>query len=717
MQDKVLAVGSPTAPEDVNLKDILAKPDLKPNTNVACDPVYESFIRSIAPLHIGPREKTPEAVLKKLLPLEREITQRLEEDLQGGRHYVVHSETSKTIKLIAEDGDTLSMAVVTNTRGRQVRELIGTIFNKHPGKLELFLKLSGGWTRIKDVDEVPSEVRITGVKNFCRQRRKYEHPIMVLGAGFGGIVTGMKLLQRGRTDMQIVEKLNDFGGYSWYGIANRTTKLQTEAGSYHLPYFFHDQGFPEGMPTWPSRDYLLMMFQRTARKYGLEEYTRFNTKVLKIVAKQNQVYVHNDTMSFGDGKPEVDLRVSTAAGHHTQPHDDGRWFTVHCEPADGLGDVEMFSAGACLCWPGNLTHYKSEDYEGEEDFRGYIEYASLDRPDYTQVTGKATIIIGHGAFSIENVRTCLEFDCGKMTIVCRRRNITAPKIISWMVTRSPYPIPGPLMLDAMADAYKLLNWDPWTAYSVKTDSRRTFARIDQGTMFGVTDVYFVAGYYGVMDVVVGAVKRLTHHCMHLITGERIHCEAILKTVGVRGSYEVDKMLGLKELVGYWVNGNPLCSCVTNSLFVQASNFAGFSIGPGLTGTTEQVLWLVDNPQDLELVRSRLPVHNKKNNTIWGNALYVYSIAHATNTALIMLTVPGLSVACGLGDSLKWKKTQLAHPESRFINECRAEWEMYCDMCENHPAANKDVLRPPFPYTAQSVEEWIRKADAARSAKG
>eukprot|EP00421_Protoceratium_reticulatum_P003890 CAMPEP_0168368614 /NCGR_PEP_ID=MMETSP0228-20121227/6341_1 /TAXON_ID=133427 /ORGANISM="Protoceratium reticulatum, Strain CCCM 535 (=CCMP 1889)" /LENGTH=303 /DNA_ID=CAMNT_0008381465 /DNA_START=24 /DNA_END=931 /DNA_ORIENTATION=- len=293
-----------------------------------------------------------------------------------------------------------------------------------------------------------------------------------------------------------------------------------------------------------------------------------------------------------------------------------RWYAVYHESTiDPDAGCEVFQAGAALCWPGNLCQHKIEVYPGEEEFGGYIEYASLNFPDYTQVTDKHTTIVGHGAFAIENVRTCLEFDCARMTVVCRRRNITAPKPVSWLVTQHPTPVP--------------------TAYSVQTDSKRSRCRVDQGTMFGVTDVYFVAGYYGLMDVVVGDVKRLSHHCMHLKTGKQVNCQAILKTVGVRGDPELDRILGLKEMVGFWVNGDQLFPAVSNTLFVQASNFGGFSIGPGLAGECENLLWFIDFPQDFEMIRDLMPKHNKNNNTIRGNSLYVYSAAHATATSLVL----------------------------------------------------------------------------------
>merc|ERR1719469_254164 len=143
--------------------------------------------------------------------------------------------------------------------------------------------------------------------------------------------------------------------------------------------------------------------------------------------------------------------------------------------------------------------------------------------------------------------------------------------------------------------------------------------------------------------------------MHLRTLKKITCKAILKTVGVRGDYEMDKILGLKELVGYWVNGDKLMPCITNSLFVMAKNFGGFSIGPGLGPSVTAILWFLDFPMDFEMIKDVLPKHNKANNKITGNALYVYPASHAATTGLLLGGVPGLSDAINIVGSLKSKK--------------------------------------------------------------
>merc|ERR1719384_82440 len=142
-----------------------------------------------------------------------------------------------------------------------------------------------------------------------------------------------------------------------------------------------------------------------------------------------------------------------------------------------------------------------------------------------------------------------------------------------MVGLAPVPIPGNIMLEAFDKIYQLAGFDVWTAHSVKTDAKRSFAHISQKTVFGVTDIYFLAGYYGLMEVIVDEIKRLTPGVAHTKKGKKIPCEVIVKAVGTVPCFSIDKMLGLKALHGLWVNNDPLRGVVCNAMFVEARNFS------------------------------------------------------------------------------------------------------------------------------------------------
>merc|ERR1719221_840653 len=175
-----------------------------------------------------------------------------------------------------------------------------------------------------------------------------------------------------------------------------------------------------------------------------------------------------------------------------------------------------------------------------------------------------------------------------------------------MVGYEEEPVPGNIMLEAFQKMYDLVGFNVWSAHSVQTDAEHSYAFITQPTVFGVTDIYFLAGYYGLMEVVVDQVKRLTHQRAHTLRNKKINAEVIIKAIGTAPSFKIDKWLGLKELIGFWVNGDPLFSVSCNGMFVEARNFGSFSSGPGFAPQVKLLTYFIDYPDDFALCKHALP---------------------------------------------------------------------------------------------------------------
>merc|ERR1712087_657334 len=130
-------------------------------------------------------------------------------------------------------------------------------------------------------------------------------------------------------------------------------------------------------------------------------------------------------------------------------------------------------------------------------------------------------------------------------------NLCGMKVVSWLVAYMEQPMPGNIMLEAFQRIYDLVGYDVYSCHSVKSDAARSFAMITQKTVFGVTDIYFLAGYYGLMEVVEDEIHRLTPGVAHTKKGKKIPCDVICKAVGTVPCFSIDKMLGLKALHGIW----------------------------------------------------------------------------------------------------------------------------------------------------------------------
>mmetsp|Transcript_131393 Transcript_131393/g.293975 ORF Transcript_131393/g.293975 Transcript_131393/m.293975 type:complete len:534 (+) Transcript_131393:81-1682(+) len=497
-----------------------------------------------------------------------------------------------------------------------------------------------------------------------------QHPIVVMGAGMGGMSTALDLLRRGRKDFVIIERCDGFGGTTWREVANKTTKLQTEKGTYGPDYMDFLTPVDPNQKTWPRRDDILAWFEEAAERHGLHEYAKLSTCILKVEPK-------GDTLK--DGHYALKIQDTTKEGDV----------------------IEDFKAGACVLAPGVFYLPKDLKLPGKEKFGGYITHGSYNSLKPQKLKGEKVVLIGHGGFVIENVRTSIEHKCVDIKILCRRRHLTGPKCVSWLVSRSHIPIPGHMFVEIMNVMYNLVGFDVWTHHGIQTNESRSHAVISQATSFGVNDVYFLTQAFGVCEVIEDEVDKLSPKCIHTKKGRDIECGVILKCLGSTGDPDFDDSIGLKKLVGFWVNGDPLCTTLTCAYGVQARNYAGFSLGPGYAGQIKANHWFIEYPQTWDMVKDSLPVQVRKEGE---SCAYKLPGGHVLGTMTIVGTIPWLGAQLGEMDKLKAGKTRAAHPQDEFLAECEGEWKMYTQMMRDNGQIPKDAEDIPYPYSHEKVNE-------------
>ena len=100
----------------------------------------------------------------------------------------------------------------------------------------------------------------------------------ILGAGFGGLGTAIRLAQRGDDDFLVFERAADVGGTWW---ANTYPGCQCDIPS-HL-YSFSFAPNPDWTRTYPKQPELRDYLRRTAQDHGIYERVRLNTEVTAAV--------------------------------------------------------------------------------------------------------------------------------------------------------------------------------------------------------------------------------------------------------------------------------------------------------------------------------------------------------------------------------------------------------------------------------------------------
>merc|ERR1712113_109851 len=329
--------------------------------------------------------------------------------------------------------------------------------------------------------------------------------------------------------------------------------------------------------------------------------------------------------------------------------------------------------------------------------------------DYSDAKGRVPCVVGFGAFAVENIRTCVEFEATKVWLVCRRKNIAMPRVISWFINQSMFPPPGAMVMDAMQPFYDLIPDDPWTYYGVMANKDRTTCTIRQKSRFGIGDVYFLACYYKKCEVVVDNIKRLKPHQILLENGDKLDVDLIIKVLGFKPDLTVDKVMAVKEMVGFFANGDWRRWVCTEFPGVDAGKFGGTSFSPGGIQNAEFMSYFIRFPKDLGPVwdSQMLPRQKAKKDSDY--PCYVWDPRTGSSVSMLLSggITPKLGEMAAAYGPLNRKKELEAHPLEQFIDECAAEWDGYIDKFK---AEGCTIPKIPYPYTHEFVRELCERND-------
>lgn len=570
---------------------------------------------------------------------------------------------------------TITIPVFTNTKVYEVKGMLSYKLGVPPEQMKFTMKQGTIFRTNLDYEEIARKVTVSGIRDFCREKKEWPHPCCVIGAGHIGLKMAMTWLMESPqyTNFIIFDRYSKVGGTSWHKQANKTTRLQTEVGAYHLEYH-EDNGWPDDAETncWPSRDQILAHFQDRANKWGMMPYIKLNTNCTKlnIVGKD-----------YWDCYYEVSL--------------------------DEKGKESMITVSNVSFFPGNLTNPKRVVYKGEDTFEGDIVYGISCEYDYSVSTGNDVAIIGSGAFAVENVRTLVEHQARKIYMICRRKNMSMPRVVSWYINQSAQFISAILTLEASSPMYDLIGVDQWSYYCVYANEARTTCTMRQKSRFGIGDVYFLAMYYEMLDHVVDDVKRVSPNKIHLISGRTLeNIKSILKLLGFNGEFENDRLMKLKELYGWWCNRDFKRYIVAEPLGVDANNFGGTSFSPGAIMWAEEQVFLLHYPKDFApcLEAMGFPTHVADESI--DRPAYVVEARHGALCGITLgALVPGIGERGNVTGPLKRQRMWDMHPPEKFLLAAQKEWDHWSKIIQD---AGYTKPHPPYPYTVELINGYLEK---------
>ncbi|RLA44707.1 MAG: NAD(P)/FAD-dependent oxidoreductase [Gammaproteobacteria bacterium] len=213
-----------------------------------------------------------------------------------------------------------------------------------------------------------------------------DHDIVIIGCGFSGLGTGIKLLKKGFGDFIILEKADGVGG-TWRD--NTYPGLAVDVPT--LSYSFGFEQNPHWSNLYAPGSELKAYAEHCAKKYGITAHLRYNCDVTETAYdEENNVWV----TSTADGRTFTSRYVVSATGYLTLP--------------------------------------KLPDIEGIDDFRGKKMHTG--RWDHSHdLTGERVGFIGTGATAIQVIPE----------IVPKLKSLSVyQRTPIWLLPKKDMPIPN-----------------------------------------------------------------------------------------------------------------------------------------------------------------------------------------------------------------------------------------------------------------------------------
>jgi cation diffusion facilitator CzcD-associated flavoprotein CzcO len=192
--------------------------------------------------------------------------------------------------------------------------------------------------------------------NETTHRPSAAHPrIAIIGAGVSGLALGAKLLRAGIGDFDIFEADSRLGG-TWWQNQYPGAAVDVHSALYQFSFANHHWRRTHGL-----QHELLEYLENTAKRFGVDQHVRLNTKVESV--------------------------------HWDESHHRWRVYTADDE----------YTYSIVVAATGFLNEPNFPTWPGLSDFKGVKFHTSQWRPDTVDVTGKRVAVVGVGSTSVQIV--------------------------------------------------------------------------------------------------------------------------------------------------------------------------------------------------------------------------------------------------------------------------------------------------------------------------
>ncbi len=323
--------------------------------------------------------------------------------------------------------------------------------------------------------------------------------VAIIGAGVTGLYAANQL-SKNNISYCVIDKEDIIGGI-WSKYANTTSQVNTSEGGYRLV----EKEFRSNRDHSATRE-ILEDIAQVARNVSDNLYLKTNVEWIE---KLDDAY-----------------RLTISNGRQTS---------------------YLNSTGVILAINDRVGTPREIEWDNQSLFQGEIlSGISDDAKDFVW-KDKKVVIVGMGAFAVENARTALERGARHVTVVCRRHGTVCPKIIDYLNFTTPYD--ESFKHDKKSNMRNMLLWKKLYDQSGAAQPECWMGKIKhEGHTISVSDIWFIGHYLKKIGTVAGQITGLFETGVIVDHQHRIEADVVLNCVGFyRNALTVNAICDYKDM--------------------------------------------------------------------------------------------------------------------------------------------------------------------------
>ncbi len=358
----------------------------------------------------------------------------------------------------------------------------------------------------REPEEVSTLIQQWAAARFCFDKQrlaiKNQAPlpgqvdVVIVGGGITGLYAANRLAEQ-NISFCIVEQQDIVGGI-WSHYANATSQVNTSEGAYRV-------------------------VERKRRNNRDHSSTAEILEDLNLLAHRVSESIFTRTRA---------LKVSKGGqGYLTKVIRDSLESTIS-------------STGLIVAVNDRVGAPRTPTWENQQRFQGAIISGSSDESLGLDWTGKQVVIVGMGAFAVENARTALENGAAQVHVVCRRHGTVCPKIIDYLNFSTSYD--DNFEHDKRSNIRNMMLWKKLYEMSGASQPECWMGMIKhRGHTISVSDIWFIAHHLKKLRTVTGSITEMYDSGVIVNHDLKIEADIVVNCVGFSRNSPL-----VRELCGY-----------------------------------------------------------------------------------------------------------------------------------------------------------------------